>query len=217
MSSSSMYPTNTCRQGIRLTEPDPRTIEQINGGNLSLFIWMPYARLVQYAPMLPSTGPDTLTINYTDMQGQPGSITRNLTLFMSDASYVFIGNNGSTQFLIDSLNPGGFWDLNFALINARNAASSLSAIPDLYSSSSMGQTFSSSSSGMSEYPTSSSSMMPTYMSSSSLVPVSATSLMPCCNPSRYDAPDLLPNQQRPGNFVRDGVLLAPSSSSLSGS
>lgn len=159
-SSMSLAPANYCRRCARLAEPSSKTIEQISmAGNLSIFITLPVAIVTRWASKIPNSGPDTLVINYTDYMGNAASLTRSLTLWMSDSGYVFLSPDQGTQLLIAGVN-GNFFDANATQINNRNALAL------------------------------------------------APGLLPCCNPPRYDAPKLLPNQVRPQLWIRDGSSMS---------
>ena len=117
----------TCRQFARLSEPMGSTIEQINGANLKITITLPVGIVNRYAALIPNSGPDTLIINYTDNLGQAQILTYSLTLWMSDAGYVFISSDGGTQLLVAGVN-GAFFDANAANVNARNVTAAATAL-----------------------------------------------------------------------------------------
>jgi hypothetical protein len=117
-----------CRQGVRLIEPSPKTIEQsVAGGNLYVTVTMPFGILNKWLPLMPSSGPDVLVINYADTLGQVGIVSRNVTFWMSDSGYVFVSSDGSTQFLIGGVD-GPFFDANALAVNARNVTALAAAL-----------------------------------------------------------------------------------------
>jgi len=118
-----------CRKCVRLAEPNDTTIEQSYPSPyfLQVTVNMPLSLVQQYAALIPTTGPDTLVINYFDSLGQPQQLTRSLTLWMSENGYCFIGSDSASQFLIASVNPT-FWQANAATINARNSGANATAL-----------------------------------------------------------------------------------------
>jgi len=80
---------------------------------------MPYDRLVKYVALLPNTGPDTITVMYTDQLGQSAQLVRNVTLWATDCGWAFIGTDGAAQFLISGVN-GGLYDTYGLIVDTRN-------------------------------------------------------------------------------------------------
>ena len=118
------------RLGVRLTQPDNRTDEVYSSGAITLSVNVSFDILTLYAAAFPVTGPDTLNITYVDDMGQSNTYTVNLTLWMSDAGYVFVSTDGSKQFLIAGID-GPFFDLIAPIINARNVTSAATALTAL--------------------------------------------------------------------------------------
>jgi len=125
-SSQSYVPANVARQCMRLAQPADTTVEQIStsgdvniGYTLAVYINIPYSLLRSVAANLPSSGMDLVSFSYVDTLGQPGTLTINATLWMSDAGYCFISADNGTQFLIAGVRSN-FFDDNAQLINTRN-------------------------------------------------------------------------------------------------
>lgn len=124
-SSQSYVPTNIVRQCHRLAEPADTTVEQFvasedpRSPSLAIYIDIPYPILRSAAANLPSSGPDLVSFNYVDAQGNAGVVSINCTLWMSDNGYVFISANNGVQYLIASVRAD-FWQTNAPTINARN-------------------------------------------------------------------------------------------------
>lgn len=120
-----MSTTTTLRRiGVRLLQPDPRTVEQFTStgsGTLQLSIQLPYGTVSKYNSLMNPGGPDAVTISFSDDLGQPLSWTANMTLWATDAGWAFIGSDGLTQFLISGVS-GPFFDEFAAVVNARNTA-----------------------------------------------------------------------------------------------
>lgn len=128
-SSPSYAPDNVVRRCYRLAEPNSKTDEQIDDDALSIYVTLPFDIVNRYASMIPSTGPDTLVISYTDYMGQAGSLTRSITFWMSDAGYVFLSADRGSQFLIAGVD-GAFFDDNALNVNARNTqAGAIALLP----------------------------------------------------------------------------------------
>jgi hypothetical protein len=103
-----------------LVNPDSRTTEVLTGaGNLQIGAYVPLEVMNRYAGIFPTTGFDSVTLNYANISGQPLSMTFSVTLWMSDAGYVFVCTDNITQLLISGVN-GAFFSANAANINQRN-------------------------------------------------------------------------------------------------
>lgn len=121
-SSQSYVPPNTTRQCMRLCEPDDRTDEQYNSGNLAIYCNPPYSILRSIFANLPNSGPDLVSFSYVDGTGQAGTLTINCWLWMSDNSYILVSADNGVQMAIASINAN-FVDTYATPINTRNTNS----------------------------------------------------------------------------------------------
>ncbi len=124
-----LYSSIVSRNCIRLAEPSPSTYEQSNTSpfTLQVTVTLPIAIVRAYASLIPTTGPDTLVINYSDEYGQADTLTRNVTLWMSDNAYLVISPDGLNQLAVASVD-GSFYDANAVNINTRNTNASATAL-----------------------------------------------------------------------------------------
>lgn len=122
---NSAFSPPVSRQCRRLAEPSDMTVEQSYASpfQLQITISLPLAIVQKYAALIPNSGADTLIINYTDEFNQPNTISRSVTLWMSDNGYIFLSTDGLTQLLVASVN-GAFFDANAVNINTRNTNAS---------------------------------------------------------------------------------------------
>ena len=122
--SSSSMDAQLCNTCVRIIQPRFDTIEQYNPSTGALTItWQIYkADPRQIAALLgdiPSTGLDTMVVNYASGLGQEGQIQRNVNLWATDGGWAYLGVGGKKQYLVSGID-GRFFDSYALAINQRN-------------------------------------------------------------------------------------------------
>ena len=118
---------STNRKCIRFVPPQSDTQESWSGTALTVVIRVPFDIINQWAGIIPNSGPDTLTMNYSDSLGQTGTLTRNVTFWGTDTGWAFISQDGTRQFLVSGID-GALYDSYAVTINARNTTASAAAL-----------------------------------------------------------------------------------------